>query len=110
MYIHAGLDDENKELQQKLAVLKVESRQKEAVNQALSQEVAECRHKQQNGQLGESWAGCTLGLARCILSQVFWCYTLAHPFFGAKIKSSFMQCTVRVPFAWSIMYFTFTNI
>ena len=54
---HAGLDDENKELQQKLAALKVESRQKEAVNQALAQEVAECRHKQQNGQLGESWAG-----------------------------------------------------
>lgn len=57
MYTRTGLDDENKELQQKLAVLKVESSQKEAVNQALAQEVAECRHKQQNGQLGESWLG-----------------------------------------------------
>ena len=57
MYTHAGLDDENKELQQKLAALKVESRQKEAVNQALAPEVAECRHKQQNAQLGKSKPG-----------------------------------------------------
>ena len=57
MYNHAVLDDENKELQQKLATLKVESRQKEAVNQALAQEVAECRQKQQNSQLGEAWLG-----------------------------------------------------
>lgn len=57
MYTHAGLDDENKELQQKLAALKVESRQKEAVNQLLAQEVAECRHKQQNAQLGKSKPG-----------------------------------------------------
>ena len=49
----AGLDDENQELQHKLAALKVESRQKDAVTQSLSQEVSDLRQKQEEGHIGE---------------------------------------------------------
>lgn len=67
----AGLDDENKELQQKLAALKVESRQKEAVNQALARELSDRRHKQQTEQLGESGRCCTPCLHAAFLSLFF---------------------------------------
>lgn len=94
LYIHAGLDEENKELQQKLAALKVESRQKEAVNQALAQEVAECRHKQQNEHHGESTG--IFSSAGCLHTLVFVDTLVASVVCQAE-KCSMWVCRVPVP-------------
>ena len=50
MHVCAGLDDENKELQQKLASLKLESRQKESANQTLAQEVSHLQQEQESAR------------------------------------------------------------
>lgn len=72
LWFLSGLDDENKELQQKLAALKVESRQKEAVNQTLAQELSDCRHSQQTQQLGEFGRRCSPWLPAFIPQNCTW--------------------------------------
>lgn len=50
----AGLDDENRDLRQKLSSLMQESRNKDSVNQGLTQEVSELKLKKENAALGKS--------------------------------------------------------
>ena len=52
LFCVAVLDDENKELRQKLSALMQESRTKDSINQNLSKEVSELKHKRDSGQLG----------------------------------------------------------